>query len=305
MNRLVGSRTQTLNEKDDTQMPENGLGLVSNCWKIQLDAGASLFNLVGRASEEGFRFVELRQGCLGDCEDSESRLPRVDSLNRLAQDFPEITFDLAVELPLFFEPTDVASSVVSIMLEGARALASVGRPPHLRIVDLVSKSVPNSRSASDEKKSEFRVEDVVESLRNLSNELPAGLVSVEHSFQPWSGFRKLFELTKSQSDASGASPRICYDPCNLWLTNDGIHAHEITGSLPVEWLSMVHLKQRVAGAISVRLEPGDVDWPQQLALLKAASYAGPYLFETAPSEDVWQCLADSRQYLADIVRGIS
>lgn len=305
MNRLVGSRTQTLNQKDDTQMPENGLGLVSNCWKIQLDAGASLFSLVGRASEEGFRFVELRQGCLGDCEDSDTRLPDADLLKGLAQDFPGITFDLAVELPFFFEPIDVTSPAVSAMLDGARSLASDERPAHLRIVDLVSKSVPNARSASDEKKLEFRLKDVVESMRNLSNELPAGLVSVEHSIQPWTDFRTLFELMKSQNEAPGASPRICYDPCNLWLTNDGTHANKITESLPVEWLSMVHLKQRVAGSISVRLEPGDVDWPQQLALLALAGYAGPYLFETAPSEDVWQCLTDSRQYLADSVRGIS
>jgi sugar phosphate isomerase/epimerase len=285
-------------------MSENGLGLVSNCWKIQLGAGVSLCSLVGRAIEEGFRFVELRQGCLGECEDSETRLPDADSLKELAQNFPEVTFDLAVELPYFFEPTEDASPAVSTMLAGARALALNDRPAHLRIVDLVSKSVPNERSASDERTSEFSLEDVVESLRNLSSELPAGIVSVEHSYQPWTGFRKLFEVTRSLNNLPDASPQLCYDPCNLWLTGDGENANEITESLPVDWLSMVHLKQRVAGSISARLEPGDVDWAQQMASLRFAGYAGPYLFETAPSKDVWQCLTDSRQYLADIVRGL-
>jgi sugar phosphate isomerase/epimerase len=284
---------------------ENGLGLVSNCWKVQLDAGVSLASLVARASEEGFRFVELRQGCLGECEDSETRLPHADLLKRLAQDFSEITFDLAVELPVFSESIDIASKDVEDMLKGARDLSSKDRPAHLRIVDLVSKSVPNERSASDESKSGFCLEDVVESLRELSNELPFGIVSVEHSFQPWTGFRKLFEVARRQNDAPNPSPQLCYDPCNLWLTNNGQHANEITESLHVEWLSMVHLKQRVGGSISPRLEAGDVGWHWQLELLNRAGYEGPFLFETAPSGNVWQCLADSRQHLAEIVRGLS
>jgi sugar phosphate isomerase/epimerase len=280
---------------------ENGLGLVSNCWKIQLDAGVPLSRLVGRAVEEGFRFVELRQGCLGECEGSETRLPHAEALKTLAQNFPEVTFDLAIELPVFSEPTDVASPAVSAMLSGARVLASNDRPAHLRIVDLVSKSVPNEQSAFDDRTSSFRLKDVVESLRNLTSELPSGIVSVEHSFQPWTGFRKLFEVTKSRNDGPDALPQLCYDPCNLWLTDDAENANQITKSLPVEWLSMVHLKQRVAGSISTRMEPGDVDWPQQIQLLNHAGYEGPYLFETAPSNDVWQCLTDSRQYLAEIV----
>jgi hypothetical protein len=287
----------------DSQI-ESSLGLVSNCWKAQLDSGVSLSRLVEQAAAEGFRFVELRQGCLGECEDSETRLPHADELRKLAQDFPEITFDLAVELPVFSEETDVSSKTVETMLLGARAISENERPAHLRIVDLVSKEVPNGRAAADAANAAFCLEDVVESLLNLKAQIPAGIVSVEHSFQSWSGFRRVFEAASSGSDSASDSVQLCYDPCNLWLADDGENANEITARLPVEWLSMVHLKQRVRGAISPQLEPGDVDWPRQLSLLNSAGYTGPFLFETAPSQDVWECLRDSRDYLALIVRGL-
>lgn len=281
---------------------EGSLGLVSNCWKMQLDAGTSLNRLIEQAVAESFRFVELRQGCLGDCEDSETRLPHADSLQKLAQNFPEITFDLAVELPVFSEFIDVSSEMVEALLLGALALSANQRPAHLRIVDLVSRDVPRKRLAADTANSTFSLEDVVDSLLNLKAQLPEGIVSVEHSFQPWSRFRQVFEAAGSQRNSSRDSVKICYDPCNLWLTNDGENANEITEQLPVEWLSMVHLKQRVGGSISTRLEQGDVDWVRQLELLSRANYSGPFLFETAPSDDVWKRLHDSRDYLASIIR---
>lgn len=281
---------------------ESRLGLVSNCWKVQLDSSVSLSSLVDRAAEEGFRFVELRQGCLGDCEDSETRLPNADALKQLAQEFPEIAFDLAVELPVFSEVTDVSSETVEAMLRGARAISGNDRPAHLRIVDLVSKTVPDRRAVATN--AAFSLEDAVDSLLNLKAQLPSGIVSVEHSFQPWSGFRRVFESTDSGSDAPKSSVQVCYDPCNLWLTDDGENANAITEGVAVNRLSMVHLKQRVDGAISPRLVPGDVDWPRQLSLLNSAGYTGPFLFETAPSEDVWECLRDSRDYLASIFREV-
>ena len=277
---------------------EDRLGLVSNCWKVQLGEGASLSELVAQAADEGFRFVELRQGCLGECEDSDSRLPLADRLTELAERFPEITFDLAVELPIFSESIDASSAAVDTMLRSAKAISAHSHPAHLRIVDPVSKTVPSKRTADDEVGSTFRPQDVVDSLANLKAELSTGIISVEHSFQPWAGIRTLFEVANS----SDINVRLCYDPCNLWLAGDGDEADEITASLPADWLSMVHLKQRVNNSVTSRLESGKVDWSRQLDLLNRAKYAGPFLFETTPCEDVWECLRDSRDYLASIVR---
>jgi len=276
---------------------ENRLGLVSNCWKVQLDAGVRLTELVEQAANEGFRFVELRQGCLGDCEDSASRLPFPHMLKELAERFPEITFDLAVELPVFSESIETASATLETMLQSAKALSAHGHPAHIRIVDLVSKTVPGTRPDDDSAGSRFCLQDAVDSLSKLKTELPTGIVSVEHSFQPWTAFQTLFEVANS----SGTNVQLCYDPCNLWLADDGDEADEITARLPVDWLSMVHLKQRVDSSVSCRLEQGKVNWPRQLSLLNNARYTGPFLFETTPSEDVWECLRDSRDYLASIV----
>lgn len=277
---------------------EDRLGLVSNCWKVQLDAGASLIELVDQAANEGFRFVELRQRCLGNCEDLESRLPLPHRLKELAERFSEITFNLAVELPVFSETIDTSLETVDTMLRSAKALSAHGHPAHLRIVDPDSKNVPCMRSADENTGSRFCLQDVVDSLSNLKTRIPTGIVSVEHSFQPWTGFRTLLEVANS----SCSNVRLCYDPCNLWLAGDGEEANEITASLPVDWLSMVHLKQRVGNSVSPRLEPGEMNLARQLNLLNDARYTGPFLFETTPSADVWKCLRDSRVYLASIVR---
>ncbi|NQV28034.1 MAG: sugar phosphate isomerase/epimerase [Rhodopirellula sp.] len=282
----------------------NGLGLVSNCWKQQLDAGATLVSLIGQAVDDGFRFVELRQGCLGECEDAETRVPDADALASLARNFSQVTFDLAVELPVFSQPIDASSKPVGAYLLAARSLSAGNRPAHLRIVDLVSREVPGRRSASCGESPDFSREDTIQSLHKLNNELPSGIVSVEHSFQPWSGFRKLFDVVRSGNDELSRALQICYDPCNLWLTTDGEHANDITEALPAEWLSMVHLKQRVGNEVLTTLKSGDVDWRRQLVSLSRAGYRGPFYFEIAPSDNVWQCLADSRRYLAELLEAV-
>lgn len=297
-------------------MYENRLGVVSNCWKLQLDAGERLDSLISQASDAGFRFVELRQACLGECENPETRLPNADALASLAAQFPEITFDLAVELPIFSRSISAVSSDVRVLLDAAQALSDSGqandqvgisRPPHLRIVDLDSKVVPPAGiecAEGDVSESSFYLDDVMTSLRLLQDELSSGILSVEHSFQPWNGFRQLFEAVRLEGcDAKIVTPslKLCYDPCNLWLSGDGPTANKITSTLPINWLSMVHLKQRRDGGISSRLEAGDVDWLQHLRILNQAGYTGPLLFEIESSKDVWRCLADSQRYLAELV----
>ena len=56
-------------ENDRVQlMAARVLGIVSNCWKIQLDRGQTLDVLIEQAVRQGLRAVELRQGCLGEYE---------------------------------------------------------------------------------------------------------------------------------------------------------------------------------------------------------------------------------------------
>lgn len=280
------------------------LGLVSNCWKIQLEAGESLRDLIDGAIACGLDFIELRQGCLGEFEDKGTRLPRVELLHQLASDFPQVTFDLAVELPVFSEEIDPASAEVRVLIDAARALADEHRPAHLRIVDLVSKCVPSPRADDSHESADFSQQHVMRSLRALQDELPSGVLSLEHSFQPWKGFSRLFSAagSKAESEAPPAhSPKLCYDPCNLWLSGDDDLLKEPRSLLHADWLSMVHLKQRVDGTVSTRFEPGEVDWGQQLMVLDQAGYAGPLLFEIASSTDIRDCLEESSRYLAELI----
>ena len=50
------------------------LGIVTNCFRTQLDAGAPLVDLIGEASRRGFRAIELRQTCLGEFEAGDENL---------------------------------------------------------------------------------------------------------------------------------------------------------------------------------------------------------------------------------------
>ena len=265
------------------------LGVVSNCWQSQLVDGQPLENLIGRAVDElGFRHIELRQGSLGAFEDSD-RLPDADALASLSSQFPLVSFDLAVELPVFAEPVGQNNNLRQRYLEAARALSG-----HLRIVDL------SPCPASDVTAEWFAM--AAGNLTSLTTELSDGLVSIEHSIQPWSRFWPAFESARAKHEGT---LKLCYDPANLWLTGDGTHAAEITRSIPVKSLSMVHLKQRRGDSTLPSFTEGDVDWLSQLSILAETDYGGPFLFEIAPSEAVWEEFAAGLENLDSLLRQIA
>ena len=265
------------------------LGVVSNCWQSQLAEGQPLEHLIGRAVDEfGFRHIELRQGSLGAFEDSD-RMPDADALSGLSSQFPQVSFDLAVELPVFAEPVRQNDHLLQHYLEAARALSG-----HLRIVDLTPCPAFDVTTAW--------LAMAAANLTSLANEMSDGLVSIEHSIQPWSRFWPAFESARSKCEAT---LKLCYDPVNLWLTGDGAQADEITRSIPVESLSMVHLKQRCGDSTLPSFTDGNVDWQSQLSILADRNYGGPLLFEIAPSESVWEELAAGLQKLDHLLRQIA
>ncbi len=248
------------------------LGVVSNCWQTLLANGQPLEDLIDRAvSDCGFRHVELRQGSLGRFEDSDRR-PATDALADLASRFPEVSFDLAVELTVFAEPVRRDDDRRRRYLEAATALSG-----HLRIVDLTPRS---GCELTDE-----WLAMAAANLASLASDLPDGLVSIEHSVQPWSQFWPAFATARAEHEST---LKLCFDPANLWLTGDGPQAGEITRSLPVESLSMVHLKQRRGDSTLPSFAAGDVDWLSLLEVFVHRDYSGPFLFEIAPSPTVWE-----------------
>ncbi len=248
------------------------LGVVSNCWQVQLADGQPLEDLIARAiSELGFGHIELRQGSLGTLENAD-RVPDADALAGLASRFPHISFDLAVELPVFDRPVLRNDGRRRCYLEAARALSA-----HLRIVDLTPR--PATETTSE------WLAMAVANLTSLARDLPGGLVSIEHSVQSWSRFWPAFDLARSHHEST---LKLCYDPANLWLTGDGAQAREISRAIPIGSLSMVHLKQRRGDTTLPSFAEGDVDWQSLLSVFVDRSYDGPFLFEIAPSDAVWE-----------------
>ena len=261
------------------------LGVVSNCWQQQLAEGQPLEALIERAVTDcGFRQIELRQGALGRLEDG-NRLPDTAALTRLAAAFPQVGFDLAVELPVFSESVTRDHPHRQRYLDAAAALSG-----HLRIVDLTPCSLTE---ATDD-----WLSLVTENLLALTDDLPQGLVSVEHSVQPWSVFWPAFERARADHKST---LKLCFDPTNLWLTGDGVRAADITRHVPVDSLSMVHLKQRRGSAVLPSFGPGDVAWRELLPLFQTHSYSGPYLFEIAPGASVWEELEAGVRFLDDLL----
>ena len=256
-------------------------GVVSNCWRVQLEAGEAIEKLIGQTLETGFRYIELRQGCLGDCEDDADN-PIPERLDRLTSSFPEATFNLAMQLPVLTRPGEVSAGQRSLAVEAAQATRGSNRGGHLRLVDLESPAIDHADFDT--------TRDVVV---ELAASLPDGVVSIENSIQPWAVFRSTFErLRESVPDL-----RLCYDPCNLWMPGDGDQAGSITDSIPIEWYSMVHFKQRRGNDVLTTLTDGDVDLSAQARLLTEAGYHGPLLLETTATEDVFESFRISLENL--------
>ena len=265
-------------------------GVVSNCWKLQLDAGESLEQLIDQARANGFRAVELRQGALGDFDsflDHSSFAP--DSFSRLAERFSDLALNLAVSLPIFGPVSIDANDAFQRALKASIALSG-GQAPHLRLVDTTTRTP--------------RLDDEVIqrsaiSLATMTRQLidHGGDLAVEHAYQDWIVFESVFRQARRLLGNDTHRLRCCFDPCNLLLTEPVDQVHEIVKAIRPEDVSMIHLKQRRQGMILSEVGQGDLDWGQLLATLETNQHAGPWLFEIAPSRHVWECLERSIQYL--------
>ena len=264
------------------------LGLVSNCWQHLLQAGDSLESLCQQALDAGLTYVELRQTCLGNCEDADHQ-PKPDALGKLADQVRGMQWNLAINHPVF-SSNDLSNATFQAAIESVVAIDK--SCPHLRIVDLSlasPESLPNTEAAAE------CVAKHAEVLGNVG-----GVLSLEHSIQPWDWFESVFVQANQLLKADGNSLlKLCYDACNLLFPADGVDPNEITAGLDIQSISMIHFKQRQDGRVLDTMQDGDIDWSTQLSLWAEKEYDGPALFEIAPSQQVWTRLSDSQQYLLD------
>jgi sugar phosphate isomerase/epimerase len=265
------------------------LGVVSNCWRVQLEAGVDLDLLIEEAVRRSFRAVELRQSCMGKYEFGSQYLPRPDRLSELAPRFPTVRFNLAMSLPCLSGDLK-RNSPLFVASRAAAGAVAWGKPSHLRLVDLQTR--PEQRPQLTVEAAASGLTDLVESLIEVR-----GTLSVENSIQPWTWFHAVVSEARRRLGENSSRLRCCLDPCNLLETECAEDVRTIVDSLSPDEVSLIHVKQRRDGQILPDVSQGDLDWPDLLDTLHHRGHQGPVLFETTPHVDVWRNLETSVAHL--------
>ncbi len=255
------------------------LGIVSNCWKVQLDSGIALDSLIADAVRQRLTVIELRQGSLGEYEAGSTCVPQADRLAELARGFPDVRFNVALSLPCLGGQLSREDALFLAGRSSAVALAN-GRPPHLRLVDLQTR--PEQCLESSVGAAARGLVELTEAMIEV-----AGILSIEHSRQPWPWFDSMMNAARRRLGERSSRLRLCFDPCNLLLTERADDIAGIVESVRPEDVSMIHIKQRRDGQVQPDVGDGDLDWPRLLETLRRRGHAEPVLFEIAPHVDMW------------------
>ncbi len=255
------------------------LGLVSNCWKVQLDSGAALDSLIAEAVRQRLTVIELRQGSLGEYEAGPTCVPQAERLAELARRFSDVRFNVALSLPCLGGKLSREDSLFLAGRSAAMALAN-RQPPHLRLVDLQTRP---------EQCQESSIESAARGLVELTEAMlqAKGMLSIEHARQPWAWFDSVMRESRRRLGVRSSHLRLCFDPCNLLLTEKADEVAGIVESVEPQDVSMIHIKQRQDGQVQPDVGDGDLDWPKLLEMLRRRSHSGPVLFEIAAHADVW------------------
>lgn len=266
------------------------LGLVSNCWKKQLDSGVHLDELIGEAAERRLSVIELRQTCLGLYETQDDFVPQAGLLSKLAVSFPQLQFNIAINVPFLSAGFTVNEPLFQAAVQSAFAVSGENTP-HLRLVDL---------STTNEQLGPNDVPFAAKTIAQLAEPLAQldGVLSIEQSRQSWPRFYDVFRTARQNLGAEANRLKLCYDPCNLLTPNDGTDPDAVTTALESNEISLLHFKQRHDGAVLDVVANGDVNWQNQLLAVRNINYAGPALFEIASTELIWQRIHESIDYLA-------
>lgn len=283
---IVRPKVRILEAEQDAMI----LGIVTNCFQHQLQAGASLVDLIAEAERRGYRAVELRQGSLGEFETTDG-LPDANSLTELPRRFPNVRFNVAMQFPFLGAGCDPHAPVFSTGKWAAEAVAGEA-PPHLRLVDLTT--TDEEFEDNDPLELANRLEILIDAMAEID-----GVLSIENGPQRWDVFKRVFDAAREKTGPDAHRLMLCYDPCNLLARDDNPEPAEATISLSGDDLSMIHFKQRSGGVVQPAVGDGDVNWSTQQAALEEIGYAGPALFEVASGAQLWEALERSEAYLRD------
>lgn len=266
----------------------NQLGIVTNCWKYELDQGVPLVACLDQAVEHGLVAIELRQTALGDLESTDRCFPAVEQLAEVTQRYPGLCFDYAMGLSFLSGELSSADDLVDQACQAAVAVAGEARP-HLRLVDV------STIAAEIRQCEESTVQELVGLVQRMDQ--VGGILSVENCRQPWDDLWRIVQRSREQLGSLGDQLKICFDPANFGFVPEAGDSLAALSQLRAHDLSMVHLKQIKEAVVLPELVTGEVDWRAHLSELKQRDYQGPFLFEMAPGPDCWQRLEAAKLYL--------
>ena len=266
-------------------------GAITNSWRLQLESEA-LVDLVGQAQAVGARHIELRQTCLGNCENGEGDdwRPSLPGLAEVIQAWPALTYDLAMAWPCLTRRMDPKGEAWQAALEGAKLVG--GASPHLRIVDPSPFDAPWTSTADIPDEAWGLVELATEAARR------GVILSMENSGQPISSMAMLVQAARERMpeeyrDFLG----LCPDPTNqLRRFPDSAPLKDLE-ALPLDMLKIVHFKQMRDRDAWPSVDDGDLDCRAMKGLLDAKGYNGAAIMEIPPHDDVFVNLESSFAYL--------
>ena len=266
-------------------------GAITNSWREQLPSH-SIKELVGAAVKKGARHIELRQTCLGECEEGSGPnwRPNMAQLQQVADAYPELTFDLAMALPCLSQKIDPKGDMFQAALAGAKLVG--GSQPHLRVVDPAPFESPWN--------SQGDIPEEALGLAGLATEAASqGVVmSMENSSLPIRNMAMLVEKVRSMmSETAGLGLGLCPDPTNqLRRFPDSDPLAELD-ALPLDMIKIVHFKQLRRGETFTSVDEGDLDCLRMRDILDAKGYAGAAIMEIPSHSEVFDNLESSFQYL--------
>lgn len=272
----------------------NSLGIVTNCWKEQLDQGASLESLLDQAVQYGLVAIELRQTALGPFESEEGYWPDLKRLRTLAEQYPQLRFNYAMSLAFLSGEIPLASQFLDQARDAAIAVSGES-VPHLRLVDLKTSS---DQIAPCEDNTVQELVGLVEAMDQVG-----GMLSLENARQPWDDLFRIVQRTREQLGDLGEKLKICFDPANFGLSPEAGDPLQALSQMEVGELSMVHLKQVQDTVVLTELMAGEVDWQVHLGQLQQRGYQGPFLFEMAAGPDCWQRLETAQRFMQQQLAG--
>ncbi len=266
-------------------------GAITNSWREQLPSH-SVKELVGQAVEKGAKHIELRQTCLGECEDGagDDWRPNLDRLHEVVQSYPDLTFDLAMALPCLSQKIDPQGEMFQAALAGAKLVG--GSQPHLRVVDPAPVDGPWD-SPSD-------IPEEALGLAGLSAEAARQgvIMSIENSSLPIRSMAMLVEHVRDMAPQAGQNLGLCPDPTNqLRRFPDSDPLAELE-ALPLDMIKIVHFKQMRSGETHPSVDDGDLDCLRMRDILDAKGYTGAAIMEIPSDAGVFDNLEASFRYLS-------